>query len=113
MRLALQTRKPLKHNVAAVGLVASCLKSTDFFEGPANGQLRVRYESDEFVFPARDVCLLPIVHSSAEELARYIWNQLTDALRTRDALAQVTVIEISVAEGPGQSAIYRSPIPPP
>ncbi len=79
-------------------------------EGPADGQLRVRYENDEFVFPAHDVRLLPIVHSSAEELARYIWNQLTDALRTRDALAQVTVIEISVAEGPGQSAIYRSGI---
>jgi 6-pyruvoyltetrahydropterin/6-carboxytetrahydropterin synthase len=76
----------------------------------ADGRIRVRYENDEFIFPAADVCLVPIVHSSAEELARYIWNELTGALKARDALAEVTVIEISVAEGPGQAAIYRSGI---
>jgi 6-pyruvoyltetrahydropterin/6-carboxytetrahydropterin synthase len=76
----------------------------------AGGKVSVSYESDEFVFPAKDVCLLPIVHSSAEELARYIWTALTDALRAQGALADVTAIEVSVAEGPGQSAIYRSDI---
>lgn len=81
-------------------------------DGPVDGKIRVRYENDEFVFPASDVCLVPIVHSSAEELARYIWNQLTDALKARDALSDVTVLEVSVAEGPGQSAIYRSEITP-
>jgi 6-pyruvoyl-tetrahydropterin synthase len=79
-------------------------------EGPRDGQIRVRYERDQFSFPATDVCLVPIVHSSAEELARYIWNELTAALRTHGALADVTAIEISVAEGPGQSAIYRSDV---
>jgi 6-pyruvoyl-tetrahydropterin synthase len=79
-------------------------------DGPVDGKIRVRYENDEFVFPASDVCLVPIVHSSAEELARYIWNQLTDALKARDALSDVTMLEVSVAEGPGQSAIYRSEI---
>src|SRR5882757_1323894 len=81
-------------------------------EGPADGRIRVRYENDEFVFPASDVCLVPIVHSSAEELARYIWNQLAAALTARNALTNVTTIEISVAEGPGQSAIYRSAVAP-
>ena len=67
----------------------------------------VRYEKDEFSLPAKDVCLVPIVHSSAEELARYIWQELHDALRSNQALANVEALEISVAEGPGQSATYR------
>jgi len=74
------------------------------------GQLRVVYERDEFTFPAADVFLAPIVHSSAEELARYIWNELHDALKLRGALADATTLEISVAEGPGQAAIYRQEI---
>jgi len=40
---------------------------------PNERQVRVRYEPDEFIFPATDVVMLPIVLSSAEELARYIW----------------------------------------
>ena len=71
------------------------------------GRIRVRYENDEFVFPAGDVFLAPIVHSSAEELARYLWDELHAALQTRGALAGVGTLEISVAEGPGQAAIFR------
>jgi len=70
--------------------------------------VRIRYEDDEFVLPADDVCIVPIVHSSAEELARYIWDELAAALRARGALSGVTTMEISVAEGPGQSAHYRN-----
>ena len=81
--------------------------------GPADGKVTVRYERDEFVLPASDVCLLPIVHSSAEELVRYIWNELAGALRARGALAAVTGMEVSVAEGPGQSAVYRSDVTKP
>jgi 6-pyruvoyltetrahydropterin/6-carboxytetrahydropterin synthase len=72
----------------------------------------VRYEDDEFVFPAKDVALLPIVHSSAEELARHIWNELHAALVRRSVLAGIGMIEISVAEGPGQAAFYRQAIRP-
>jgi 6-pyruvoyltetrahydropterin/6-carboxytetrahydropterin synthase len=77
---------------------------------PPGGPVRIRYENDEFTIPAADVCIVPIVHSSAEELARYIWNELVAALGARGALAHVTVMEISVAEGPGQSAHYRSEV---
>ncbi len=73
-------------------------------------QVHLRYEDDSFSLPASDVAILPIVHSSAEELARYIWNELYKALAERDALTDVISIEISVAEGPGQSAVYRSEI---
>ncbi len=74
------------------------------------GQVRVRYENDEFVFPAGDVAMLPIVHSSAEELARYIWEELVAALRSRGALDEVAAVEVSVAEGPGQAAIFQREI---
>lgn len=73
-------------------------------------QIRLRYEDDSFSLPESDVVILPIVHSSAEELARYIWDELYKALAGRTALADVISIEISVAEGPGQSAVYRSEI---
>ncbi len=70
----------------------------------------IRYDRDEFVLPSSDVCLLPIVHSSTEELARFLWHRLTEELQTLSALAGVTAIEVSVAEGPGQAAIYRQEI---
>src|SRR5277367_5005757 len=50
-----------------------------------NGAVRIRYENDEFVLPAADVCIVPIAHSSAEELARYIWDELAAALNARGA----------------------------
>jgi 6-pyruvoyltetrahydropterin/6-carboxytetrahydropterin synthase len=82
---------------------SDCLK----IDRPSERQVRIRYESDEFILPAADVAMLPIVHSSAEELARYIWGELVAALRQRGASGEADVIEISVAEGPGQAAIYR------
>ncbi len=78
----------------------------------AGDRIKVRYESDEFIFPAADVFMAPIVHSSAEELARYLWDELYAALKARGAATDVTAIEVSVAEGPGQSAIYRRETPP-
>ena len=73
-------------------------------------ELSVIYGNDHFAFPVSDVALLPIVHSSAEELARYIWGELRDSLRTHNALSQVVTLEISVAEAPGQTASYRESI---
>lgn len=73
----------------------------------SDGQVTVTYEGDRFVFPASDVALLPIAHSSAEELARFIWSELHAELLRRDSLENVSAMEVSVAEGPGQMATYR------
>ncbi|MGH7915757.1 MAG: 6-pyruvoyl trahydropterin synthase family protein, partial [Candidatus Binataceae bacterium] len=51
-----------------------------------NGQLKICYGTDEFRLPASDACILPIGHSSAEELARFIWNELYAALKVQQAL---------------------------
>jgi 6-pyruvoyl-tetrahydropterin synthase len=66
----------------------------------------VRYERDEFSFPRADVLLLPIVHSSAEELARYLAGELRRAL-AEEGIAGLTAIEVGVEESFGQSAIFR------
>lgn len=87
--------------------LSDCLKIQE-----AGAQLIVEYDNDRFAFPRADVALLPIAHSSAEELAQFVWHELRAALKAKDALADIVVIEIAVAEGPGQAAIYRSAIEP-
>jgi 6-pyruvoyl-tetrahydropterin synthase len=69
-------------------------------------QLIVQYEEDEFRFPKVDVLLLPIVHSSAEELARYLVDEVRRELRSEGADG-VSAIQIGVEETPGQAAYCR------
>jgi 6-pyruvoyl tetrahydropterin synthase/QueD family protein len=66
----------------------------------------VRYERDEFRFPRSDVLLLPIVHSSAEELARYLTAELRRAL-AEEGVEGLTAVEVGVEESFGQSAFFR------
>jgi 6-pyruvoyl-tetrahydropterin synthase len=60
-----------------------------------------------FRFPADDVRLLPIVHSSAEELAAYLLERLRDALRAEAAGRGLVALEVGVGEAPGQVAYCR------
>ena len=62
---------------------------------------------DRFRFPAADVKLLPIAHSSAEELAAYLAGRLRDALRAEAAGRGLVGLEVGVAEAPGQAAYCR------
>lgn len=71
-----------------------------------DGQCVVRYEEDEFTFPKKDVFLVPIVHSSAEELARYLVGELRAALRA-EGIEKLHAIQVGVEETPGQAAYYR------
>lgn len=65
-----------------------------------------------FSFPKQDCAMLPLVHSSAEELAHYFWCQIVrriglQSLRERGGRH----VEVSIAEAPQQIAIFRSPLP--
>jgi len=62
---------------------------------------------DRFRFPAADVRLLPIVHSSAEELARYLLGRLRATLMSEVAGRSLLALEIGVGEAPGQTAFCR------
>lgn len=72
----------------------------------AGSRVTVRYEDDEFCFPRKDVVLLPIVHSSAEELARYLAGEIRHELRAT-GLEDFHAIEVGVEETTGQAAYFR------
>ncbi|KAH8055546.1 6-pyruvoyl tetrahydrobiopterin synthase [Aureococcus anophagefferens] len=61
-----------------------------------------------FSIPLGDCAMLPIVHSTAEELAAMIWHKTIEAFGV-DILKKrgITAIEIAVAEAPMQEARYR------
>jgi 6-pyruvoyl-tetrahydropterin synthase len=64
---------------------------------------------DRFVLPRQDCAVLPIVHSSAEELAAYLLGRLREALATEAGGRALGAIEVGVAEAPGQIAYCREP----
>jgi len=64
-------------------------------------------EGDQFQFPRNDCVVLPIVHSSAEELAAFILGRLRAALATETGGRRLAVLEVGVAEAPGQVAYCR------
>lgn len=66
----------------------------------------LRYEDDEFQFPAGDAILLPIVHSSAEELAQYLVGELESELAS-EGISSLRWIEVGVEESFGQAAFFR------
>jgi 6-pyruvoyl-tetrahydropterin synthase len=72
-------------------------------DGP---QIVMRYESDEFRIPRTDAALLPLVHSSAEELARYLAGELRRELRG-ERIDDIVAIQVGVEETTGQAAYYR------
>ena len=64
----------------------------------------VTEDGGRFEFPAADCVLLPIVHSSAEEIAAYLLGRLREALAAEVAARGVRSIVVGVAEAPGQTA---------
>jgi 6-pyruvoyltetrahydropterin/6-carboxytetrahydropterin synthase len=71
-----------------------------------DGVVILRYEEDEFRFPRGDVTFLPIVHTSVEELARYLTEELEKELAA-EGVTSVTMLEVGVEESFGQAAYYR------
>jgi len=70
------------------------------------GQVVVHYETDEFRFPLADVVMVPIIHSSAEELARHLAGEIRRELREL-GIDHLHSIQIGVEETPGQAAYCR------
>lgn len=81
--------------------LSDCLQITEHGDG-----VEALYEDGaRFVFPRTDVILLPIVHTSAEELARYVAGQVRAELVAVGARPWRR-LEVSVAETRGQSATF-------
>ena len=84
--------------------LSDCLR----IETIGSDAVAIHYNQEQFVFPAADVRLLPIMHSSAEELCRFIWTELRSALAKEGQQGRVVALEVEVAEAPGQFATYRA-----
>ena len=64
-----------------------------------------------FSIPRDDCAMLPIVHSTAEELAAMLWRRILDAFgRPHFKDRGITAMEVAVAEAPMQEARYFRPI---
>lgn len=72
-----------------------------------DGQVLLRSESGDFSFPRGDCVLLPIMHSSAEELARFLAGELRRRLQQL-GIERVRAIQVGIEETTGQAAFYRS-----
>eukprot|EP00930_Biecheleria_cincta_P064811 TRINITY_DN5047_c0_g2_i1.p1 TRINITY_DN5047_c0_g2~~TRINITY_DN5047_c0_g2_i1.p1 ORF type:complete len:474 (-),score=68.69 TRINITY_DN5047_c0_g2_i1:50-1471(-) len=75
-----------------------------------NGQEHVQVSCEDgaqYAFPVADCALLPIMHSTAEELSEYFWTQLVSQLGAVLKERGVTWLEVGVHERPGQGASFR------
>lgn len=74
-----------------------------------NTNLFVTTESgDKFSFPLRDVKKLPIMHTTAEEIATFAWFSIRDSLTLKFLKERnVEWMEATIAEAPTQSASFR------
>lgn len=68
---------------------------------------------DRWVFPKRDVVILPVSNTSAERLAQYLCMKTLEALQEKYPGAAIRRVEFSVEESRGQAAIYRLDYPEP
>ncbi len=82
---------------------SDCLRIT---AGPDRVEM-VTAEGDRFELPRRDCAVLPIVHSSAEELAAYLLGRLRALLSSEAGGRGIAALEVGVAEAPGQIAYCR------
>lgn len=63
-------------------------------------------DGSRFCFPRQDVCLLPILHTSSEEIARYFLSRLRERLREARGNS-IQTIEVLIEDIPGQTAVCK------
>ena len=64
-------------------------------------------QQDRYIFPSRDVRLLPIANTSSELLASWLCDEFLQKLTARLPELRVERILVSVQESPGQSAVHE------
>ena len=68
-------------------------------------------DSSFFSMPEDDCAMLPLKHSTAEELAALVWRRVIDELGVEKLVKRgTTALEVSVAEAPSQEARYTRPL---
>jgi len=73
--------------------------------------VKCQVDGTQFVFPRDDCALLPLVHTSAEEIAVYLWGEILRGLDGAYLAGRgIQTMEVTVAEAPGQEATFRHDI---
>lgn len=67
-----------------------------------------RFRERRWVFPNEDCVMLPVINTTAEEIARVIAERLRQAIAEHAPVA-IDWIEVAVDENHGQWGIYRMP----
>mmetsp|Transcript_5186 Transcript_5186/g.6688 ORF Transcript_5186/g.6688 Transcript_5186/m.6688 type:complete len:254 (-) Transcript_5186:3-764(-) len=84
-------------------------------EGEDDNQESVKLVCEDgatFLFPKSDCAMLPIAHSTAEELAIYCWGKILIELdATYLSKRGIHTMEVTCAEAVGQEAVFRMNIP--
>jgi 6-pyruvoyltetrahydropterin/6-carboxytetrahydropterin synthase len=62
-----------------------------------------------YIFPTRDVAVLPIDNSTAERLAEWFHAEIAAALREHGA-QNIRHLRVEVEEAPGQTGWYEAPL---
>jgi 6-pyruvoyltetrahydropterin/6-carboxytetrahydropterin synthase len=70
------------------------------------GEVHVRYQDRQWLFPRGDCVLLPIENTTAELIARYLSERLRSDLAAQHGYVP-QVMRVEVEEGPGQLAIHE------
>ncbi len=83
-------------------------KSPYLIIGQKLDSVHVSFADKKYVFPASDIRLLNVVNITAEELSKYIAEELLKELQKQpSAFKQIREFSIGVQESRGQTVIYR------
>ncbi len=70
-------------------------------------EVTAKLAEDRWIFPRRDVRVLPIENTASELLARHLCMEFMDALARHLPFVAVQRVLVSVQESRGQSAVYE------
>lgn len=98
----LEETKQLDHHVILPRDHKEILVSQD------DTETTVRFRERRWVFPNEDAVIMPVINTTAEEIARVIAENVRE--RTREQFgASLTMIEVAVDENCGQWGVCRLP----
>jgi len=70
-------------------------------------EFEVFHGGDRFIFPKRDVRVLPLPNTSSERLAEFLCAEIYRRTREQIPNAQINRLRVSVQESPGQMGVYE------
>jgi 6-pyruvoyltetrahydropterin/6-carboxytetrahydropterin synthase len=97
-----QIAKQLDHHVLLP------LRHAEILVDPQETEVVVRFRQKRWIFPKEDCMLMPIVNTTAEEIAGWIAGQIRDKLYP-ELGDRLTYIEVGVDENNGQWGYCRLP----